>query len=155
MITTPATPATPTIPEAVSHITVGELVAWVVGISAAISTILYFGKRAWRAANQIQDFVSDWRGQPERRDSTGAIIEPSRPGVPAIIEEVRNQVQNSHSTNLRDDLDRISRSLEEHIEIAKQSDRRQEETAQKVDQLADDVTSLRRRYDPHDITPDP
>lgn len=58
------------------------------------------------------------------------------------LETVRAQVQNSHSTNLRDDVDdvkhaisKVAGQLEEHIEIAKKYDAAQDETAKQVERL--------------------
>lgn len=108
-------------------------------------------------------FIEDWNGSPERRDHAGAIIEKGRPGVPALLETVRSQVQNSHRTNFRDDLDanteatrkalgridEVATKLEEHIQIAIKSDAAQDRTAEKVEQLVEDVGKLTEKYAPN------
>ena len=60
------------------------------------------------------------------------------------LEKVRAQVQNSHSTNLRDDVDRVkvavdkvAEKLDEHIDIAKKYDAAQDETAKQVEKLVE------------------
>lgn len=91
--------------------------------------------------------------------------EPARPGIPArpgVIEAlagtrhdldlVKKQVQNSHKTNFRDDLDgkaskedveavakaltTLASKLDEHITIAKESDRSQVEMARQMERIA-------------------
>lgn len=59
------------------------------------------------------------------------------------LEKVRAQVQNSHDTNLRDDVDGVKEAVEdltgklsEHITISKESDRSQAEMARQVESLA-------------------
>ncbi|MCO1338095.1 hypothetical protein BJH93_04175 [Kocuria polaris] len=73
------------------------------------------------------------------------------------LEAVRAQVQNSHHTNMRDDIDGLTKTVDGltetveevvsavrqqqndfavHVAIAKDSDRRQAETAEKVSRLA-------------------
>lgn len=100
-------------------------------------------------------FIEDWNGSPERKDHSGMVVEPAKPGVPALLETVRSQVQNSHSTNLRDDVDgviaavgKISKKLEEHIEIAIKSDTAQDQTAEQVKKLVEDVGKLKSKYAP-------
>ena len=96
--------------------------------------------------------IDDWRGVPEEYDETGRVIRPARRGAASIIEEVRSQVQNSHRTNLRDDLDRLyaevvdlKQDLREHIDVAKDNDRRRDEVEE---QLASDIGVLREKYAP-------
>lgn len=122
-------------PEWMADITVGEIIMTLGGIALVIGIILKLGKPIKKASAALDEFVSDWNGRPERRDDSGAIITPARPGVIAQLETVRAQVQNSHGSNLRDDMDKIHRMVEDlreevvnHIAIAKASDDRQDET---------------------------
>lgn len=89
---------------------------------------------------------------PEEYDETGRVIRPARRGAASIIEEVRSQVQNSHRTNLRDDLDRLhadvfdlKQDLRTHIDIAKQQEVRRDEVEE---QLTEDISILREKYAP-------
>lgn len=64
------------------------------------------------------------------------------------LEAVRAQVQNSHQTNLRDDVDVIRSRLDEHIAIAKESDRRQDKTAEEVAIMRRDIGRIVAKYVP-------
>lgn len=128
------------------------------GTAVLILLIAFFWKpvRAlWKRGKVLAQFLEDWNGTPERRDHAGGIIEKAKPGVPALLETVRSQVQNSHSTNLRDDfdamkesVDRVTAKLDEHIEIAIKSDAAQDRTAEQVMKLVEDVGKLKTKYAP-------
>lgn len=104
-------------------------------------------------------FSEDWNGTEDRLDKSGAVIEKGRPGVPALLETVRSQVQNSHGTNMRDDLDRaiatgeqnvtalthLAKTLSQHIEEADKSVTKQDEN---IARIADDVGKLKTKYAP-------
>ncbi|MGO1320984.1 MAG: DUF2746 domain-containing protein [Galactobacter sp.] len=126
-------------------------ILWVLLALVLIGGILWRPARAVaRAIKSLSQLMEDWHGTPDRVDRTGAVIEPGRPGVPALLETVRSQVQNSHETNFRDDLDQVKigidrltrdvqahkEKLDEHIVIAKTNDRLTADTAEKVDRLA-------------------
>lgn len=129
---------------------------WLGMTAVLILLVAFFWKPVRSGAKLLRSiflFIEDWNGSPERRDHAGAIIEKGRPGVPALLETVRSQVQNSHSTNLRDDVDTVietvdtlSRRLEEHIQIAIKSDSAQDQTAEQVKKLVEDVGKLTSQY---------
>ena len=138
---------------------------WMGVTAALILLVVFFWKpvRAlWKRGKVLAQFLEDWNGTPERRDRAGGIIEKARPGVPALLETVRSQVQNSHRTNFRDDLDanteetrrigiqmsRLAEQLDEHIKIAIKSDAAQDQTAEKVEKLVADVGKLKSKYAP-------
>lgn len=90
----------------------------------------------------IREFLSEWNGTPAMVDQSGAEKEPAKPGVlarlgllEAQMQSVRHQVKNDHSTNLRDDLDKVIAKVDEHVAIAKKSDAAQAEIAEKVARL--------------------
>lgn len=136
------------------------------GMTAVLILLVAFFWKPVRAGMKLLKsiflFIEDWNGSPERRDHAGAIIEKGRPGVPALLETVRSQVQNSHRTNFRDDLDtnteetrrigievrRLAEQLDEHIQIAIKSDVAQDQTAGKVERLVEDVGKLKSKYAP-------
>ena len=130
------------------------------GITAVLILLVAFFWKPARAGlklvKSLMLFAEDWNGTPERKDHAGMVVEPAKPGVPALLETVRSQVQNSHSTNLRDDVDTVietvdtlSRRLKEHIQIAIKSDAAQDRTAEKVEQLVEDVGKLTEKYAPN------
>lgn len=130
------------------------------GITAVLILLVAFFWKPVRSGMKLLRsvflFIEDWNGTPERRDHAGMVVEPAKPGVPALLETVRAQVQNSHRTNLRDDVDTVietvdtlSRRLEEHIQIAIKSDAAQDRTAEKVEQLVEDVGKLTEKYAPN------
>lgn len=121
-------------------------VGWSTALAAIVGAVAVLWKpvraigRGIKAASQ---FVEDWTGREARVDEvTGRVIQSHRPGVLAQLdavhtqlETVRHQVENSHRTNLRDDVDRLELKLDEHIDIAKESDERLAETAAQVESL--------------------
>lgn len=85
-----------------------------VGLLTLIVAIAYLLRKLWPVIHGFTNLMDDWRG------------EPARPGVPARtgvmenvsllraeVEVVRNQVQNSHRTNFRDDLDNVEYKVDE------------------------------------------
>lgn len=53
-------------------------IAIVVGELAVVGTALAWG---WRRLESVRQMAVDWHGQPERKDPTGTVIDPARPGV--------------------------------------------------------------------------
>lgn len=131
------------------------MVEWLIAAAGIVTAIGVLWKPARRLAHLFRSlslFIDDWRGVPEEYDETGRVIRPARRGAASIIEEVRSQVQNSHRTNLRDDLDRLhadvfdlKQDLREHIDIAKDNERRRDEVEE---QLTSDIGVLREKYAP-------
>ncbi|VXB24447.1 conserved hypothetical protein [Arthrobacter sp. 9V] len=128
--------------EWLAGLTLGEIISTLAVITACLAVILKFWRPFRKIFKGLETIGSDWNGAPERKDASGEVIEPARPGVMAQLETLRAQVQNSHSTNLRDDVDKalerldvVTEVLAEHIGIAKQSDEQQKELAGKVDDL--------------------
>lgn len=116
-------------------ITLGEAIAWIGGGAAAIAAAVPTIRAIAGIVNGARQFLDDWNGVAERRDRSGKVIKPGRPGIPALLERVRKQVENNHDTNFREDLDRVneaisnvSKKLDEHIVISKHHDREQEKT---------------------------
>lgn len=137
---------TSTSPKVPSSWLSSPLVTGTLGLAALVTAVAILWKPvrgAVRLGRAVTQFVEDWTGREARTDPvTGAVIEPERRGVLAQLdavhtqlETVRHQVENSHKTNLRDDVDRVEDKLDEHIDIAKDSDRQQAETAAKVERL--------------------
>jgi len=130
-------------------VTLGSIAAILGGISA----ILIATRPLRKLAKTFSHIAEDWNGEPERRDASGQLIAEGRPGVMARLETLRAQVQNSHSTNLRDDVDeaikstrQVAAALAEHIEIAKQSDAAQAELTRQVNKHLPMLEDLHRRY---------
>ena len=135
-------------PEWLEGLTVGEISIAIVGIGI----IFGGGYRLWKLFKPLEEFLTAWNGTPEKQDGAGIVIKPKVPGVIAQIEVLRDQLQNSHQDsnipNLRDDLDTkaskddvaavaaaveaLTRKVGEHITIAKESDRRQDEIGRVV-----------------------
>ena len=132
-----------------------------IGITAVLILLVAFfwkpTKALWKIVRTLLAFSEDWNGTEDRLDKSGAVIEKGRPGVPALLETVRSQVQNSHGTNMRDDLDKViatteqnvtavthlAAKLSEHIESADRSVAKQDGNIQK---LVEDVGKLKERY---------
>lgn len=115
------------LPEWIARLTLGEIFVFLAGLAAAVAAVFKLLKPAHKALKNIGQIAQDWNGTPERVDGSGQVIEPARPGVMAQLETLRSQVQNSHKTNLREDLDEIHQSviavntrLDEHITTTQQ-----------------------------------
>lgn len=120
-----------------------EYIGEIAAAAASLLVLLGIIKKLWRPVKSLGTFLDDWNGKEAREDRAGNIIEPAKPGIPSLLETVRSQVQNSHPTNLRDDVDDLTEligdviaKLDEHIVIAKESDKAQEETARQVKKLS-------------------
>ncbi|MFJ4286395.1 hypothetical protein ACIPY0_12185 [Paenarthrobacter nicotinovorans] len=118
-------------PEWMVNLTLGDMTATLLGLGV----VAVAWKPVRKLLKNIDQISQDWNGTAERKDESGAVIAPARPGIPAQIETLRAQVQNSHKTNLREDLDAVHRSvkdvnkrLDEHITIT-------EERRAKADEL--------------------
>ena len=121
-------------------LTIGNLVAWTVTVTAVIVAITPAVKIITRLIKGTNRFLDAWNGTDDVLDKSGEIVEPGKPGVPAILERVRKQVENDHTTNFREDLDVVQKiveqmesKLDEHIVISKHHDREQSVTARKLD----------------------
>lgn len=122
-------------PEWMADLTLGQIVATIAGLSLVAGMYWKVRKPIKKFTNSIAAFMATWNGVPEVRDESGAFVKAAVPGIPAQLETIRAQVQNSHKTNLRDDFDELktemtnlSKLVTDHIVIAKESDSRQDET---------------------------
>lgn len=121
-------------------ITVGHIIAWTVAATAVIVAITPAIRFISKLAKGITRFLDAWNGTDPILDRAGNEIEEGKPGVLVILERVRKQVENDHTTNFREDLDgvkesieSVARKLDEHIVISKHHDRKQIATSRKLD----------------------
>ena len=133
------------LPEWITGLTLGEIFLFLAGLTAAAAAIVKLLKPAYKALKNIGQIAQDWNGTPERVDGSGQVIEPARPGVMAQLETLRAQVQNSHKTNLREDIDAVHDSVKEVRESVKDVNTRLDEhittTAERRKQ-ADELTRV-------------
>lgn len=122
-------------PDYMAGITWGQTAAFIGGALIVVGVFWKIGKPIKKFTNSIAAFMATWNGTPEVLDDSGAFVKAAVPGIPAQLETIRAQVQNSHKTNLRDDFDdlktemaNLSKLVTDHIVIAKASDDRQDET---------------------------
>lgn len=156
-------------PDWITDLTVGEI-----GIGVGVIVVLFGGGyRLWKLFKPLEEFLTAWNGTPEKQDGAGIVIKPKVPGVIAQIEVLRDQLQNSHQDsdipNLRDDLDtkassddvaavredvgKVLSKLDEHIGIAKESDRRQDITEKTLAEYLPKIRFLLGETDPPPATP--
>lgn len=139
-------------PEWMATLTVEQIVGSIAGLTVVLVTV----RKVWKPIKSMGSFLNDWNGEPEVKDASGTVIKEKIPGVLAQIEVLRDQLQNSHQEavipNLRDDLDTkaskddvskvaellatVAEKLDEHINISKNYDAAQEDTARRVEQIA-------------------
>lgn len=110
---------------------VGEpIVLWIAGLVALVTFLgLVWAKLvrpAMRLTDAARDFAEDWRGTPE--DPVRGI--PARPGVLArlrsledtnealagVLEQIRHEVLPNSGGSLRDQVDKVSKTLDAHLE---------------------------------------
>lgn len=122
-------------PDWMADLTLAEIIGTIVGIAIVVGVYVKVSKPIKRVTGTVSAFMATWNGTPEVHDDSGAFVKAAVPGIPAQLETIRAQVQNSHQTNLRDDMDKLhavvldlAGKVEEHIAIAKESDDRQDET---------------------------
>jgi len=139
-------------PEWMAALTVGEIVATIVGAGVIVG----IGVKLYPTARALSHLIRDLHGTPDRVDRAGNVIEPGEPSIRAQLQAIRAQVENSHKTNLRDDIDKLTEKLDEHIEVAKDHDRYQEETSQRLEdhiqqteELMPMMTELHERWAEH------
>ncbi|WP_180967251.1 hypothetical protein [Zhihengliuella halotolerans] len=125
---------------------------------AIVLTLLWLAARSlikgWPLLSAFVDLIQTLVGDEDKgQPGIAARMESQSKALSEMgekLEAVRAQVQNSHNTNMRDDIDGLTETVEElasavrqqqndfavHVAIAKDSDRRQAETAEKVSRLA-------------------
>lgn len=116
----------------------------------------------WRRLREFAVFLDQWNGKPEKKDRSGQVIQHAVPGVAGRIltleektERIHHEVTPNHGGSMKDALKRVEDSaqetayklaettekLDQHIEIAKESDKAQ-------DKLVEDVGKLKSKYAP-------
>jgi len=109
------------IPDYMAGVTVGQILAFMGGASVIIGGLWLLLRPVFRGVREVYRSITDLSGRPERLDAAGNLVEEAQPSLrasihalhakdeetTAILNEVREQVSNTHSTNLRDDLDRL------------------------------------------------
>lgn len=141
------------LPEWFSSLTIGEIMVFLAGFG----TLFLIIKKIWRPLRRIikalEQIAADWNGTAERKDGAGIIIEAGRPGVMAQLETLRAQVQNSHRTNLRDDVDKVrdlvgelTKKFGEHVEIARLSDESQGRVEEQLLKFTPMLEDLHAKY---------
>lgn len=122
-------------PDWMADLTLTEITGTIVGVLFVAGVFWKVRKPIKRVTDTWGAFMATWNGTPEIRDDSGAFVKAAVPGIPAQLETIRGQVQNSHKTNLRVDIDALAKSVtdlvakvDQHIDLAKESDDRQNET---------------------------
>lgn len=138
---------------------------WLGITSVLILLVAFFWKPVrviWARFREFATFLDQWSGKPEKKDRSGQIVQHAEPGMAARIltleektERIHHEVTPNHGGSLKDAVSRIETSsketayklaettekLDEHIVIAKESDKAQE-------QLVKDVGTLKSKYAP-------
>ena len=90
-------------------ISIGEVIGWLAGIGGTIVALRWLAP----LARGMRNMVADWSGEEERPGVPARLGVMARLGVQdEVIEAIRHQVENSHGTNLRDDIDRLHAALQ-------------------------------------------
>lgn len=76
---------------------IGQILAAIPGLSALLALGVIVVGMVWlrpvlagikRLGSAVEGIVEDWQGEPERRDASGAVVQPGRPGLPARIKSI-------------------------------------------------------------------
>lgn len=139
----------------IAKLSVGEIMLWAGAVVAMWAAVKKIGKPIKRIFDSLEALIRDWHGVPERRDAAGMLIEPGKPGLLAQVEVLRSQVQNSHSSNLREDLDGVRDlvksvvlKLDEHIQISKENDTASAQVAETLAEFTPMLRELHQQYVP-------
>lgn len=111
------------------------LVTAVIGL--IVGLIVWLVKVAWPFVRKLSHFVDDVAGSPERPGV------PKRLGLMERVALIEHEVKTNHGSSLKDAVKRIevtsketSVKLGEHIQISKEKDAEQDQTAERVERLA-------------------
>lgn len=118
---------------------------WIGVISVSSVAIVFIKSHVVPFFRSLTDFLGDWAGERER---------PGVPRVPGVMERLRDletgqsqivkQVNNNGGSSLKDAVDRVERSLNEHItnsdELQKQGIEKERALWEAVGKLADNAT---------------
>lgn len=152
----------PVIPELL-----GGANGWLGYTAVMILLIAFFWKPVkvvWSRLKEFAAFLDQWNGKPEKKDRSGQIVQHAEPGVSARIltleektERIHHEVTPNHGESIKDAVKRIedrsnetayklaetTAKLDEHIVIAKESDKAQEK-------LVQDAGTLKSKYAPEE-----
>lgn len=100
-----------------SSVTVAEVIGSLIALGVLIGGLKWIVP----VLRNLRDFLEDWRGEPARpgKDARPGIpermqsIEQTQANLSEAVGAVRKQVENSHSINLRDDLDEHKTAISE------------------------------------------
>lgn len=88
-----------------------QVLAAIPGLSALLALGVIVVGMVWlrpvlagvtRLGSAVEGIVEDWQGEPERRDASGAVVQPGRPGLPARIKSIEEQLRVDYATLHRD-----------------------------------------------------
>ena len=88
-----------------------QILAAIPGLSAFLALGVIVVGMVWlrpvlagvtRLGSAVEGIVKDWQGEPERRDASGAVVQPGRPGLPARIKSIEEQLRVDYATLNRD-----------------------------------------------------
>lgn len=86
---------------------IAQVLAAVPGLSALLALGVIVVGMMWlrpvlagvtRLGSAVEGIVEDWQGEPERRDASGAVVQPGRPGLPARIKSIEEQLRVDYVT---------------------------------------------------------
>lgn len=137
-----------------------------IGIAAVLILLIAFFwkpvKVIWSRLKEFGAFLDQWNGKPEKRDRANGIVQHAELGVSARIlaleeytKQIHHEVTPNHGGSIKDAVKRIedrgnetayklaetTEKLDEHIDVAKESDKAQE-------RLVADVGKLKSKYAP-------
>ncbi|MFJ2318431.1 hypothetical protein ACIOTN_17215 [Glutamicibacter sp. NPDC087661] len=138
---------------------------WLGYTAVVILLIAFFWKPVRVIYSRLKEFAAfldQWNGKAEKKDRSGQIVQHAEPGVSARIltleektERIHHEVTPNHGGSIKDAVKRIeergnetayklaetTEKLDEHIVIAKDSDKAQE-------RLIADIGKLKSKYAP-------
>lgn len=153
----------PTIPEWWGGATgvLAGLAALIITIKFFLSHGIPVLKGISESYGSLREFLIAWNGTLAKEDHSGKEIEKAVPGViarlqdlekgvakidglEAQVEKIHHEVTPNHGGSIKDEIGRtekavaeVAEKLTEHIKISKDKDLEQEQTAQRVERLAD------------------
>ena len=124
-----------------------QVLAAIPGLSALLALGVIVVGMVWlrpvlagvtRLGSAVEGIVEDWQGEPERRDASGAVVQPGRPGLPARIKSIEEQLRVDYATLHRD----VATLTQGQADLAEG----QAAMSSDVTALAAEFGSFKRRY---------
>ena len=121
------------LPPGLLHLTVAQMLKWIVVIVLIVSAMVWFKKYVWPFIKRTTEFLEDWNGEPERPG------QPARLGLMQRIANIEYEFQPNSGASFSDKVNKIVITQASHIE--------------QIEALQKDVNKIKRHLNIDDTDP--